>query len=1280
MLFAQSKYKTPIKILATALLCLFLANGIAWTGPSSFSDNPPSAYTLAAASRLSPFFEKNGLDFRTMATVIYAAAALKDLTLSGSLRENHVVNLNKLFPSGAVTIDTAIRHGSLSSGKEYRYAVFDFAKEKKSVNALFIKDHAALTDTELSELGIGKGEAHHLDCPGLEGIWFAKELAPTRTTDRASGIPPAGSIYSVFKYLCDEELTEHSNGISGKLLAQKVGKDHPKRRKALSFESIETDLRALSLHLHLIERDHGTGRDAVYYVPEAVRRKAARILPVLEQFRRESLRPGAASLDRIYRDQIKPIVSGSDIGSATLAFRIMNEMLQADLTENINVMVTYKCPFSCAHCLAKDALKSGKGRDVEQDQLYRLFDQLKGFEKIHLVGPGEPLAYGKTRPDKHNVSTEFLEVIRYAAARIDEVRIVTNGYLFPENINKAEAFFSQFPDNIVWQLSIDGFHEDQFDRMPGRQNGSLRRVVSMMERLAGKGLIRTSYAARVEPHESKYTPIRHFGLERKYDRDPSNIFVNNVIAQGSAKTNIRDARELDDDDIREHGAFPANLFPFIDTEGYLITSDHVAYMTESQRKRLSRTVPRRYTMPGNMNSSPLGELIVNSLLFGNYENDDDLAYRMRDIDPEIFKSVLKAVMLYQDGDKKAAIALMSGLTRKGKAAEKIPAVIQRLPFILENFPLEYFMEDCAKANVPFFERRGKKKIDPAAAVKIFLGETDASREFNQIFIEEYSYHEPLPLLYFLGECPVYSIERYAHAVEMHKGIYVGDDSHMYVSMTTPSHEAVEERFSKDLELAADGIVDNPVAAIYNPQRKRFAYIAAGTDYVDMRDDVQEAGEFIGDILYSAFPNDKKTVARRIGEFAAKLDRHHIAVIRGSQAGEGTLLMKRDDGSIAMMGEYLMKRGKSTPTAKELFRNMMDDEIERWTPRSREENLKKMLHSHFAAGYKSGMQKRAPRGSIEGIFTRLCDAGATNAENAVTGEKLAGPLSFESVKDDLRNLTVHLHLIEKVPGSGTGKDARYYVPESVKKKRADIVPLLARFRGEFLRPRAALLDVFYEEKIRPLLGSPGNPAGEIDVEIGMIHAANLRSTPTLPDKTILCHIIADSILPDQQAKDGMLNRLEAKMRDMRYREKVVALPVKDPGNAEEFMATLEAIKARERDRYKGYEVRFDVACPTQALVEKIQGDGVPALAFARDGDGDMVQVEGIVLALRALRAGSVADLTAVYKLLTGKDLVTDTADIDAVARTILFILPVRKADIEKIGTLNRLIEENIKTAA
>gem|GEM_PF-5117185 len=206
----------------------------------------------------------------------------------------------------------------------------------------------------------------------------------------------------------------------------------------------------------------------------------------------------------------------------------------------------------------------------------------------------------------------------------------------------------------------------------------------------------------------------------------------------------------------------------------------------------------------------------------------------------------------------------------------------------------------------------------------------------------------------------------------------------------------------------------------------------------------------------------------------------------------------------------------------------------------------------------------------------------------------------------------------------------------------------------------------------------NAGAALEAEANRINEESLKCIQDLPGKTILCHIVTDSILPLGQR--NMLKSLEQDMRDSKYIEKVVSLSIEGSDDPQAFMAELGKIKAREEARYQGYKVQFDVACPDKKLVAGIQGLGMQALAFTQEGEGDIVQVQGIILALRALQTGSIDNLLSAYKLLAGKDLSSSTGDINELARMITFILPVRKLNVNNIAAFNRLIEEHIKSAA
>jgi glyoxylase-like metal-dependent hydrolase (beta-lactamase superfamily II) len=278
---------------------------------------------------------------------------------------------------------------------------------------------------------------------------------------------------------------------------------------------------------------------------------------------------------------------------------------------------------------------------------------------------------------------------------------------------------------------------------------------------------------------------------------------------------------------------------------------------------------------------------------------------------------------------------------------------------------------------------------------------------------------------------------------------------------------------------------------------------------------------------------------------------------------------------------------------------------------------------------------------------------------------SGDMTF--VKDNLR---LRKHSTHRIEVSGHGSPQQ--------RNEDDIFEPLPQFRvrkkGEFLKFRDTI-SISFEEK---RMGS--DPVKDVVSETERIHTENLKYTPTTPKKTILCHVITDSVLPAGQ-RNLLKSGLDQNMRGSEYREKIVALSVSETADTEEFMVELERVKARIRNEHKDYKVEFTVACPDRkGLVKKLQERGMKALSFSREGDGDIVQVEGILLALRALRAGKVDSLLHVYKFLTGREITEIPQDIEQLAKILVFIMPAKKADPNTEIYINGLIRKNILTAA
>ena len=212
-------------------------------------------------------------------------------------------------------------------------------------------------------------------------------------------------------------------------------------------------------------------------------------------------------------------------------------------------------------------------------------------------------------------------------------------------------------------------------------------------------------------------------------------------------------------------------------------------------------------------------------------------------------------------------------------------------------------------------------------------------------------------------------------------------------------------------------------------------------------------------------------------------------------------------------------------------------------------------------------------------------------------------------------------------------------------------------------------------------------GAAEAEASRVHAKNGEYYVPIATNTVICHIAAPSALPAGQ--QGMLNRLDSGMRGREYSEKMLELKADSSNDfVEQIRDTIkrakEVYKKTYGDDYKNYTFKFDVACPSLDLVARVQNElGLPALAFnPEEGEGNMVQPENIMLALRALRrsmeTNDIQSLINAYRFITGNKIESSITDIAQFAKTMLFTMP--KMNVNELGKINTLIEENIKTAA
>jgi hypothetical protein len=159
---------------------------------------------------------------------------------------------------------------------------------------------------------------------------------------------------------------------------------------------------------------------------------------------------------------------------------------------------------------------------------------------------------------------------------------------------------------------------------------------------------------------------------------------------------------------------------------------------------------------------------------------------------------------------------------------------------------------------------------------------------------------------------------------------------------------------------------------------------------------------------------------------------------------------------------------------------------------------------------------------------------------------------------------------------------------------------------------------------------------------------------------------------------------------RHIERVAALSGENVGNSDKYIEDLQALINRKQDLYTslGYtKIRFTLACPDVKLVDKVLGSGIDIKALAFEPCDtrrfNLVQPEGIMLALRILDSGDLAKLKSVYAFLAKHPLSPEDAaitDINTFIRKVTFILPAAKVEDYELKRTYHYLASQIWQAA
>ncbi|MCX7770636.1 MAG: radical SAM protein, partial [Proteobacteria bacterium] len=139
-------------------------------------------------------------------------------------------------------------------------------------------------------------------------------------------------------------------------------------------------------------------------------------------------------------------------------------ILNAPLT--INLTLSYRCNFNCAHCYSREEDLKG---ELSFDQFKKIVDILASWKVPFLnLGGGEPLIY-----------PHLFDFVEYATSKGLQCSMNTNGYILDKEMAKK---IKQVGFKSVG-ISIDSPDEEKHDFFRNRQ-GSFKKALNALENLA----------------------------------------------------------------------------------------------------------------------------------------------------------------------------------------------------------------------------------------------------------------------------------------------------------------------------------------------------------------------------------------------------------------------------------------------------------------------------------------------------------------------------------------------------------------------------------------------------------------------------------------------------------------------------------------------------------------------------------------------------------------------------------------------------------------------------
>jgi len=897
---------------------------------------------------------------------------------------------------------------------------------------------------------------------------------------------PPGSIRSVFKYLCDNNVTDLDGALTGAEIAAEMGR---------SYETIKYDLRALYYHLHLAERDtsEGTGSDARYFVPERIRNKAGRVLPVLSRFRGQDLRPGVPLLEQVYRTEIEPRLNlpgvfpvpsyldnpyqieqninrsfsrldtcyGHDIsakvderikasgkarvlmigvGRGFEAFELMHRYGdKVEITAISKEDLLYRHP--------RDLQKRFKevGIDVSRNRARQYIRRLRRNHVEWDVEMGLPFERGD-----HDVAVFGIGVTEYIRRKYpvveEAVRVVRQGgvvyvdldalIIIDEGVEySAEDYFRKTGTAAVTAFGLQRFRIEKGD----------------MEALPSMEEIRAPKAGPDAPEWAICTYYRPVTRPRPVlSIEAGGTLRDIIIRLGDVNPYRRAAAAQEAANRLEEGVFngqPALLRRLAralaavtqDNEvvavqavrGLGLAGRHISFDRDVERKLLwlMGTVP---------DESPLFMELVN--VFRNSRGGS--------LEFETEGTIILIRRLENTSDiqlQGVIISVMGELEFLVK--QRHERTLENVFYVLKRVAMEgrydaslvpgLFRNGVALGaevigDVAVFGRHARREAI-AQMVRLFIRKADNTLE--RIWTSDF-HRTP-----------------FRHSTERFFELY-----DTFLGMADPRNKG---RYAADPMIriaAAAGVYDILVAHM------KYLNRVSQLERIYMPDGRSKAADEARQIQSIAM-EDVPGVLRA----AASRDNH---------AYEKTALLKV---LLEWIQPGMMRAGLILPlvfdpnntvcvmAAQVIVASGDNDAIGvvLGLARDRSSGVGKVLHE--------ANSERTP-GSIENVFAYLCENDITGRRKALSGEEIAERLglSYETMKYDLRALSRHLMLLKRDTSRGVGRKAQYFVTPSARGRAERLLPVLAQFKGKDLRPTVDRLEDVYGREIAGILRETSRP--------------------------------------------------------------------------------------------------------------------------------------------------------------------------------------------------------------